>query len=197
MMAKDNEQFGLGKIPADLTPELRLTRRASYLPDVLTELNALVKSKIIGDYAIGGGYAVIFHGIPYSTFDLDVLVVLGSDNDFHKLYEYYQQKGNKIEDEYIYIANMAVQFFPNFISPLFDTAIKEAQRTIVNGVPTKVIRVEYLIALLLGAFRPKDKIHIGELIKNADMDRLNEIFRRFDDERGQLSKRLREVLGNP
>ena len=197
MTTKDNEQFGLGKIPADLTPELRLTRRASYLPDVLIELNALVKSGIISDYAIGGGYAVIYHSVPYSTFDLDVFVTLSSENDFHKLYDYYIQKNKKIEHEYIYIANMAVQFFPNFISPLSDTAIKESQRTEVKGVPTKVVRVEYLIALLLLAFRPKDKIHIGELIKNANMDMLNEILRRFDDERSQLSKKLREVLGNP
>ncbi len=196
MITENNEQFGLGKIPADLTPESRLIRRASYLPDVLIELNALVKTGMISDYAIGGGYAVIFHVIPYSTFDLDVFVILNNENDFHKLYEYYRQKGNKIEDVYIYIANMAVQFFPN-ISLLSDIAIKEAQRTQVKGVPTKVITVEYLIALLLVPFRPKDKIHISELIKKADMDKLNKILKRFDDERSQLSKRLREVLGNP
>ena len=192
MIAENDEQIGFGELPADT---LHLSQRVSHLPVVLDELNALVRQGIIEDYAIGGGYAVMYYGIPYSTFDLDVLVVLGSEEDFHSLYSHYRQKGNKIENVYIYIANMAVQFLPNYISPLFDNAIKEAQRIRVNGVPSKVVKVEYLIALLLTAFRPKDKIHVIELAKNADMLLLNEILRGLDD--GQLlSKRLKEVLGN-
>ncbi|MGD9117296.1 MAG: hypothetical protein PVJ08_00945 [Dehalococcoidia bacterium] len=197
MATNDNEQFGLGELPIDATSEWHLATRASHLPDVLTELNSLVELEIIRDYAIGGGYAVMYHGIPYSTFDLDVLVILGSEEDFQALYNHYRRKGNKIKDVYIYIADMAVQFLPNYISPLFDNAIKEAQRIRVSGVPSKVVRVEYLIALLLKAFRPKDKIHIIELAKSADVPTLNEILRRFDDERRLLSKRLEEVLGNP
>lgn len=195
MATKDNEQFGLGKLPADAINELQLVWQTSNLPNVLTELNALVGLGVITDYAIGGGYAAIYHGIPYSTFDLDVLVVLGSDEDFQKLYNHYRQKGNKIEDVYIYIADMPVQFLPNYISPLFNNAIKEAQRIEVNGVPSKVVRVEYLIPLLLTAFRPKDKIRIIELVKGANMPMLNEILRRFDDGQHLLSKRFKEVLG--
>jgi len=101
MATKDNEQFGLGELPADAISELHLAQRTSSLPNVLIELNTLVRLGIIGDYAIGGGYAVIYHGIPYSTFDLDVLVVLGSDEDFQTLYNHYRRKGNKIEDVYI------------------------------------------------------------------------------------------------
>jgi len=196
MVTENNEQFGLGEFP-DATSTLHLTRQTTHLPNVLTELNALVRLGIIRDYAIGGGYAVMYYGIPYSTFDLDVLIVLGSDEDFHELYNYYRQKGNKIEEVYIYIADMAVHFLPNYISPLFSNAIKEAQRIKVNGIPSKVVRVEYLIALLLTAFRPKDKIHIIELVKSADMPLLNEILRRFDDGQRLLSQRFREVLGNP
>ena len=192
----EQEQFGLGEISSDANNELRLARRTSDLPNVLTELNALVKLGIIRDYAIGGGYAVMYHGIPYSTFDLDVFVILGSEEDFHSLYEYYREKGNVLENVFIYIANMPVQFFPNFISPLFNDAIQEAQQIEVDGVPSKVVKVEYLIALLLTAFRPKDKIHVIELVKGADMSMLNEILRRFDDEQHLLSKRFREVLGN-
>lgn len=197
MATKDNEPFGLGELPVEATSELHLAKRTSLLPAVLIELNALVGLGIIRDYAIGGGYAVMYHGIPYSTYDLDVLVVLGSDEDFRKLYNHYRQKGNKIEDVYIYIADMAVQFLPSYIGPLFNSAIKKAQRIRVSGVPSKVVRVEYLIALLLTAFRPKDKVHIIELAKSADMPTLNEILRRFDDEQGLLSRRLKEVLGNP
>jgi len=192
MVPENNEQIGFGGLPADI---LHLSQRVSDLPTVLDELNSLVTSGIIKDYAIGGGYAVMYHGIPYSTFDLDVLVVLGSEEDFQRLYTYYRNKGNKIENVYIYISTMPVQFLPNYISPLFNNAIKAAQRIEVNGVPSKVVKVEYLIALLLTAFRPKDKIHIIELSKNADMPMLNKILRMLDD--GQLlSERLKEVLGH-
>lgn len=193
MVTEDNEQFGLGELTTDT---FHLAQRTSNLPNVLIELNALVKLEIIQDYAIGGGYAVMYHGIPYSTLDLDVLVALSSDEDFHNLYNYYRQKGNKIKDVYIYIADMAIQFLPNYISPLFNDAIKEAQRIEVNRVPSKVVTVEYLIALLLTAFRPKDKIHVIELVKNADMSVLNEILKRFDNGQQLLSKRFKEVLGN-
>lgn len=193
MIAENNEQIGFGQLPADT---LHLSQRVSNLPTVLDELNALVRQGVIKDYAIGGGYAVMYYGIPYSTFDLDVLVLLASEEDFHNLYSHYRQKGNKIENVYIYISNMPVQFLPNYISPLFNNAIKKAKQITVNGVPSKVVKLEYLIALLLTAFRPKDKIHIIELAKNADMSTLHQILKRFDDGQHVLSKRLKEVLGN-
>jgi Fe2+ or Zn2+ uptake regulation protein len=85
--AQNNEQIGFGQLPADT---LHLSQRVSNLPTVLYELNALVKQGVIKDYAIGGGYAVMYYGIPYSTFDLDVLVLLGSEEDFHNLYSHYR-----------------------------------------------------------------------------------------------------------
>ncbi len=93
------------------------------LKDVFTTLNNLVASNIIDDYAIGDGYAVIYYDIPIATYDLDVLVVLSGDDDFHRLYEYFRQEGAKIEDVYIYIDDMPVQFLPNYISPLFNAAL--------------------------------------------------------------------------
>jgi len=193
VIAENNEQIGFGQFPVDT---FHLSQRVSNLPTVLDELNALVRQGVIKDYAIGGGYAVMYHGIPYSTFDLDVLVLLTSEEDFHNLYSHYRQKGNKIENVYIYISNMPVQFLPNYISPLFNNAIKKAKQITVSGVPGKVVKLEYLIALLLTAFRPKDKIHIIELAKNADMSALHQILKRFDDGQHVLSKRLKEVLGN-
>lgn len=193
MTDENNKKFGFDEIPAET---FHLSKRGSVLPNVLAELNALVRQKVIEDYAIGGGYAVMYHGIPYSTFDLDILVVLGSEADFRNLYSHYRKKGNRIENVYIYIEDMPVQFLPNYISPLFNNAIKEAKKIKVSGVTSKVVKVEYLIALLLTAFRPKDKIHIMELSKNANINILNEILKRFDDGQNLLSKRLGEILGN-
>ena len=162
----------------------------------LETLNGLKRKGVIKDYAIGGGYAVNYYLEPSYTYDLDVLVLLGSDADYHALYNYFREAGNKIENVYIMIGDLPVQFLPSFISPIFDEAIKKARRITVGGVPSKVVRVEYLIALLLVSFRTKDKIHILSLLELADRKVLDEILGRFEDEKTPLRQRLRRVLAN-
>ena len=162
----------------------------------LETLNDLKKKSIIKDYAIGGGYAVNYYLEPSYTYDLDVLVLINSDTDYHALYKHFREAGNKIENVYIMIGDLPVQFLPSFISPLFDESIKKARRITVGGVPGKVVRVEYLIALLLVSFRTKDKIHILSLLELADEKVLDEILRRFEDEKTPLCQRLERVLAN-
>ncbi len=162
----------------------------------LETLNGLKREGIIKDYAIGGGYAVNYYLEPSYTYDLDLLVLLGSDADYHVLYEHLREAGNKIENIYITIGDLPVQSLPSFISPLFDEAIRKARRITVGGVPSKVIRVEYLIALLLISFRTKDKIRILSLLELTDRKVLDEILRRFEDEKTPLRQRLGRVLAN-
>ncbi len=162
----------------------------------LETLNGLKRKGIIKDYAIGGGYAVNYYLEPSYTYDLDVLVLLGGDADYHALYKHFREAGNRIESIYIMIGDLPVQFLPSFISPLFDEAIKKARRITVGGLPGKVVRVEYLMALLLVSFRGKDKIHIMSLSELADRKVLDEILRRFEDEKTPLRQRLGRVLAN-
>ena len=166
------------------------------LKDVFTTLNNLVASNIIDDYAIGGGYAVIYYDIPIATYDLDVLVVLSGDDDFHRLYEYFRQEGARIEDVYIYIDDMPVQFLPNYISPLFNAAIEEANEIEFEGVRSKFVSIEYLIALLLTAFRPKDRIRIQGLLDRANRTTLKDIIERFGNDQYKLLERYKGILGN-
>jgi len=161
---------------------------------VLLTLNGLKKKRIIKDYAIAGGYAVSYYLEPAYTYDLDVLVLLGNDEEYHSLYEYFSKQGNKRENVWIYIDDMAVQFLPSYIGKLFDNAIRDARRVKVRGINTKVVTVEYLIALLLKAFRPKDKIRIVELLSKADESLLNDILGRYDDEKGLLQTRFNKLL---
>ena len=52
------------------------------LRDVLISLNDIKTAGIIQDYAIGGGYAVMFYDVPMEpTYDLDVLVILATEDD--------------------------------------------------------------------------------------------------------------------
>ncbi len=57
----------------------------------LETLNGLKGKGIIKDYAIGGGYAVNYYLEPSYTYDLDVLVLLGSDADYHALYQHFRE----------------------------------------------------------------------------------------------------------
>ena len=54
----------------------------------LEALNDLKANGIIKDYAIGGGYAANYYLEPSYTYDLDILVLLGSDVNFHAIYGY-------------------------------------------------------------------------------------------------------------
>lgn len=164
------------------------------LPEALATLNQLKGKEIIKDYAIGGGWAVIYHGVPYTSYDLDVFVVLKDESDYRRLYGHFREKGNKIKDVYIYIEDMPVQFLPNYISPLFNETVEQAHEIEIEGIPSKIARVEHLIVLALDAFRAKDKYRITQLQEKANRDLLDKILDRFDDGEGKLHKRYKQVL---
>jgi len=166
------------------------------LREVLTHLNDLKATGIIQDYAIGGGYAAMLYDIPMTTYDLDVLAVLPTEDDYHRLYEHFRTKGAKIENVYIFIEGMPVQFLPNYISPLFDSAIEEANIVDFQGVSSKFVSIEYLIALYLTAFRKKDIIRVQSLIKKAKKKLLLDIIRRFDNDQYKLYERYKKVLAD-
>jgi predicted nucleotidyltransferase len=160
----------------------------------LRTINNLKNAGLIKDYAIGGGYALNYYLEPILTFDLDIFILLDTEKDYSALYEYFRSKRYKIENVYIVIGDLPVQFLPSYISPLVEEAIKKAKRIKMRGMYAKILRVEYLIATLLMAFRPKDKMVIPQLLEQADMKLLNDIIKRFSDEKAPLDKRLRKIL---
>lgn len=166
------------------------------LTGVLKVLNDLKRKGLIGDYAIGGGYAVNYYLEPSYTYDLDILVLLGSDADYRALYNYFRGQGTKIENVYVVIDNTPVQLFPSYISSLFADAIRKARRITIKGTPGKVVTVEHLIALLLVSFRPKDRIRILELVEQANKGMLNTILGEFEDEKAPLRQRLTRILAD-
>ena len=89
----------------------------------------------------------MFYDIPMTTYDLDVLAILPSEKNYHNLYEHFREQGARIEDVYIFIEDMPVQFFPNYISPLYNSAIEKANIVDFDNVSSKFVSFEYLIAL--------------------------------------------------
>lgn len=166
--------------------------------EALIAFNQLKERGVIEDYAIGGGYAAIYHQIPYSTYDLDIFVIISGESGLdilHSVYKYFRENGYRIEGEHIKVGDTAVQILPN-ISPLSNNAVKEACKAKVDGIPAKVIGIEHLIALSLVAFRWKDKIRIINLLEKADKNLLKKVLDRFGNEENQLHQRYKEVLAS-
>ena len=166
------------------------------LAEAITLLNELKELKIIEDYAIGGGHAIIHHNIEYASIDLDIFaIVVGEDSlrMLQPIYEYFRERGHKTKQEHIYVGDVPIQIFPN-VSPLHNNAVEEANKVEVGGITTKVIGVEHLIALSLIPFRKTDKWRIIQLLPKADNELLNKLLDRFGNEDNQLHTRYQEVL---
>ena len=171
-------------------------RLTGELAEALTILNELKELKIIEDYAIGGGHAIIHHEVEYASIDLDIFAIVVSEDSLRMLqpiYKYFRERGYEEKKEHIYVGDVPIQIFPN-VSPLHNNAVEEADKVEVEGVITKVIGVEYLIALSLIPFRQTDRWRIRELLAKADKELLGKIIDRFGDEENQLHTRYQEIL---
>ncbi|MBL7061415.1 MAG: hypothetical protein ISS54_01585 [Dehalococcoidia bacterium] len=127
---------------------------------------------------------------------MDIFAIVVSEDSLRMLqpiYEYFRERGHKTKKEHIYIGDIPIQIFPN-ISPLHNDAVEEANKVEVEGIPTKVIGVEHLIALSLVSFRETDKWRIIQLLPKADTELLNKLLDRFGNEDNQLHTRYQEVL---
>ncbi len=138
-------------------------------------LNQLQKKGLIKDYAIGGGIATIFYVEPFFTYDLDVFIIPSGTIKEQNLillspvYKYLEAKGYKWKGEHIIIEGIPVQFIP--ANELEEEAITNARKIEYEGVKTRVMTPEYLVALLLRAGRKKDLEKIEKLLEQTRIDR--------------------------
>jgi len=161
---------------------------------VLTTLNSVKEEGVIEDYAIAGAYAVIYYFEPFFTSDIDIIVLLGSQDDFYKLNQYFDERDYKREGIYIRMDGKDVQFFAGYGGDLYEEAVRHANNMTVEGIPSKVVSREYLIALLLKSNRPKDKIRILELLPQTNTDTLNEILRKHDNAQDNFQIKYQRLL---
>lgn len=142
--------------------------------EVFRLLNQLKRKRIVKDYAIGGGIAALAYIEPVLTYDIDVFVVLkpkqGKVVILSPLYDYLKGIGYKRwEGEHIIIGGQRVQFFP--ADRLEAEAIANAKVRMYQRIRVRVVSPEYLIALLVRAGRPKDRIKVRMLLDQAKIDR--------------------------
>jgi len=149
-------------------------------------INGLREERLIKDYAIGGAIGVLRWVEPFFTRDLDIFIIpsrepKGKVIDLSPIYGYLKKKGyDEWTGQWIMIEGIPVEFIP--AENLAKESVTNAQEIEFEGVKTKVIIPEYLIALLLKVGREKDIRKIKMLLEQAKVDRkkLNEILVRYD-----------------
>lgn len=152
----------------------------------LEVINELKQQGIIQDYAIGGAIAALKWTEPFFTRDLDLFIIpterVGKEQliVLSPIYEFLKKKGyDNWTGQWLIIEGIPVEFIP--AESVAEEAVKNAVETSFEGVRTKVISPEYLIALFLKASRDKDKIKIRMLLEQVSIDteRLKDILARY------------------
>jgi len=135
-------------------------------------INELKNQGLIEDYAIGGGIGSIFYIEPVLTFDLDVLILIKSEGKIITLspiYDYLKRKGYRAEKEHIIIEGVPVQFIPVY-NDLVKEAVEKASEVRYKGVKTRILTSEYLVAIMLQTYRPKDRERIIKFLEEAKVN---------------------------
>ncbi len=151
----------------------------------LQVLNELEVSGLFERYAIGGAVGATFYVEPFLTFDLDVFVVLPIGMSglltLAPLYEALAERGYYEEGECVVIEGYPVQFLPAYTT-LLEEALNEAKEIDFDGVPTRVLRAEHLVAISLQTGREKDRQRVGMFLEQADLDRalLDSVLDRYE-----------------
>ncbi len=133
-----------------------------------------------------------FSELSIKTIDIDIFISVNSSHDFFNFRSFIKNSGFKIKGSHVIIDDIPVHFIPGSLHPLINEAVRKGKRIRVNHIPTKVLTIEYLITLLLMAFRLKDRMVIHDLLELADIGKLKKIVERFSDEETPLDKDSKE-----
>lgn len=147
-------------------------------------INELESEGVIKSYAMGGATALLFYAEPALTYDIDIFIFLPDDQgtrliDLGPLYKALADKGYTAKKEHVIIEGIPVQFIPVY-NDLVGEAVKKAVRRAYEGMQIRVLKMEYLFAIMIDTNRPKDRERIRKLLDEVkfDQDLLQEILKR-------------------
>ena len=136
---------------------------------------------LLKDYAIGGAVATIYYTEPFATKDLDIFFIPPKEKIIllTPFYDFLLKKGYKTYKEYIMIGDTPIQFIPAS-GDLEKEAIKNATTVKYKNINVKILKPEYLIAIFLRVYRPKDREKLIMLLDQAKIDKgfLSDILQR-------------------
>jgi hypothetical protein len=152
------------------------------MKETLSVIDRLHRDGVIGPYAIGGAVGATFYLEPMATVDVDVFVhfepavlVL----TLTPVYEACARLGYPAEGEAIQIEGWPVQFLAAS-DPLLAEAVREAVTRESEGLATRVMSAEHLMAIALRTGRAKDHARLVMFAEAGvfDMVRLRAILGR-------------------
>lgn len=155
------------------------------LSKTLGVLNKMQREGVIGEYAIGGAIAAFYYLEPAATFDVDIFISLelkgGELLSLAPIYEYLRARGYHETGETVAIEDWDVQFIPAY-NPLVKEALSAAEAVDLDGIATRVLTAEYLMAISLQTGRSKDFARLAQFLEAgvADPARFDEILQRHD-----------------
>ena len=147
-------------------------------------LNTLESEGVLKRYAIGGAMGALFYVEPFTTFDLDVFVIVPQPEGavlytLDPVYRRLEAMGFHAEKECVIIDQVPVQFLPAY-NPLLEEALQDAVDVLYEDVPTRVLSAEHLVAVGVQTGRAKDRMRIPffQEANVLNIDKLQDILRR-------------------
>ena len=153
------------------------------LSKTLGVLNEMQREGVIGKYAIGGAIAAFYYLEAAATFDVDIFISLepsaGERSSLAPIYEYLRARGYEEKGETVAIEDWDVQFIPAY-NPLVKEALSAATATDLDGIATRILPAEFLMAIALQTGRSKDLARLVQFLEAgvADRARFSEILQR-------------------
>jgi predicted nucleotidyltransferase len=141
----------------------------------LKVINELKQKGIIKDYAIGGAIGTLKWVEPFFTRDLDIFIILVKEVkekeviNLSSIYEYLKERGCHWDRQWVVVNGIPIDFI--VADKLEKEAVQNAIETDYEGVKTKILAPEYLIALFIRAGRKKDERKIEMLLEQATVDK--------------------------
>lgn len=149
----------------------------------LKVIRGLKNERVILDYAIGGGIAVLYYVEPLLTYDLDIffIPIEESLDVLAPVCKYLKEKGYKIRREHIIIEGVPTRFIPVY-NELVREAVQNSIEVKYGRIKTKVLGLEYLIAVMLQTYRAKDRERILKIFEMAkvDLQFLRKLLKKYD-----------------
>ena len=160
--------------------------------DAIRALNQLKRRRVIRDYALMGAVAAAAYIEPIFTQDLDVVILVDTDEEYLNTFRRVVEEAEGIDGMHVIFAGVPVQLFPTTISALYHDTVDSSRPFRLGNLRVRVASPEHLVLLCLDAFREKDQLRIRSLLPKADIDTIDALLERFDDD-GTLAARFRTL----
>lgn len=134
-------------------------------------INELKNRKIIQDFSIGGGIAVLYYVESLLTYDLAIFFIPAEEriDVLSPIYDYLKGKGFKTQKEHIVIEGVPVQFIPVY-NELIREAVADTAEVKYGRINTKILGLEYLVAIMLQTNRPKDRERLVKIFEDVKVN---------------------------